>query len=99
MDDHHLADDPPADGEDDRGRTETQREDPMETAHHPGLDPERTTVHEAVGLSPGALDVLGRHGIDACCGGDLSLAEAARRHGVDLDLLLREMAAAATTGR
>lgn len=52
------------------------------------LDPAVTTVHEAIRHVPGATDVFRRFGIDACCGGELSLAAAAEHHGVALDRLL-----------
>jgi regulator of cell morphogenesis and NO signaling len=40
---------------------------------------------------PDAVSVFARHGIDTCCGGGLPVEEAARRHGVDVDDLLREV--------
>lgn len=52
------------------------------------LDPAVTTVHEAIRLVPGAADVFRSFGIDACCGGELSLAAAAEHHDVALDRLL-----------
>lgn len=55
------------------------------------FDPETTTVHEAIQSVPGAFEIFRRHGIDACCGGDLPVAEAARRHGIDLETLLTEL--------
>lgn len=39
-----------------------------------------------------ALEVFSRHGIDACCGGDKSVAEAARLHEIELGRLLEELA-------
>ncbi len=44
-----------------------------------------STVNELVQAVPGALPVLHAFGIDTCCGGDLPLEEAARRHGIDLE--------------
>lgn len=52
------------------------------------LDPNTTTVHEAIGLVPGAGAVFAEHGIDTCCGGDLPLAQAAEHHEVALQELL-----------
>lgn len=52
------------------------------------FDPERTTVHQAIRRRPAAREAFGRFGIDACCGGELPLAVAARRHGVELDVLI-----------
>lgn len=56
------------------------------------LDPETTTVHEALGEIPGAGDVFRRFGIDTCCGGELSLAATAEHHDVELDRLMGELA-------
>lgn len=63
-----------------------------------GVDPEQTTVHEALGEVPGARDVFARLGIDACCGGELPLSVAAEHHGVDLDRLLDALARADGSG-
>lgn len=46
------------------------------------------TINEIIRRSPAADSVLRRHGFDSCCGGSLTLAEAAGRHGVDLGALL-----------
>jgi len=46
------------------------------------------TVNDAVRLVPGALETLAACGIDTCCGGALPIAEAARRHGLDLEKLM-----------
>lgn len=51
------------------------------------------TVNDAIRRVPGALAVFGQHGIDSCCGGNLPLEEAARRHGLDPEMLLRQLAA------
>ena len=40
---------------------------------------------------PEVLPVLQRYKIDLCCGGERSLGEVARKHGIDLALLLREL--------
>lgn len=63
------------------------------------FDPETATVHDAIQSLPGAFEVFRRHGIDACCGGGLPVAEAARRHGVDLESLMTELSTAETGGR
>lgn len=52
------------------------------------LDPEGTTVHEAIRSVSGADEVFRRFGIDSCCGGELTLAAAAEHHDVDLRRLL-----------
>ncbi len=59
------------------------------------------TVNETIARNPETVRVFTRFGIDACCGGALPIAEAARRHGVALDVLLaalREVASPGTTG-
>lgn len=55
------------------------------------LDPEETTVVDALQGVPGADEVFRRFGLDCCCGGELPVAEAARRHGVDLEPLLEAL--------
>lgn len=57
------------------------------------LDAE-TTINELVRLHPETLPVLQAYGLDTCCGGPLSLAEAARRHGVGTEELLGAVRAA-----
>lgn len=56
-----------------------------------GLNPEETTVVDALQRVPGANEVFRRFGLDCCCGGELPVAEAARRHGVDLEGLLEAL--------
>jgi iron-sulfur cluster repair protein YtfE (RIC family) len=51
----------------------------------------RETLNEIVQRHPEALPVLHRYGFDTCCGGALPLEEVARRHGVELEPLLREL--------
>ena len=72
------------------GTTTEGRAEPAGTmaAGARGLDPEATTVHEALHQVPGADEVFQRFGLDCCCGGQLPVAAAAERHGVDLDRLL-----------
>ena len=43
---------------------------------------------------PEVLPVLERYKVDLCCGGEHSLEEVARKHGLDLALLLRELSEA-----
>ena len=57
------------------------------------LDPEATTVHEALRRFPGADEVFQRFGLDCCCGGQLPVATAAERHGVELERLLEALEA------
>jgi iron-sulfur cluster repair protein YtfE (RIC family) len=48
---------------------------------------------------PELLPVLSRHGLDLCCGGGHTVAEAAQLHELDLDALVREIDAAIGSGR
>ncbi|HEX6050242.1 MAG TPA: DUF542 domain-containing protein [Gemmatimonadaceae bacterium] len=45
------------------------------------------TVNEILVRYPAAVSVFNTFGIDACCGGDATLEDAARRDGADLDAL------------
>ena len=47
-----------------------------------------TTVRELVGRYPQTRKAFEDHGIDYCCGGGQSLADAARQRGVELESLL-----------
>jgi iron-sulfur cluster repair protein YtfE (RIC family) len=58
---------------------------------HEVADIAALTVNETVRLFPGTVAVFSRHGIDSCCGGALPVAEAAARHGIDLEQLLKEL--------
>ena len=49
------------------------------------------TIEEIVRRFPESLSVLQKHRIDLCCGGRLPLRDAARKHHVDLEELLREL--------
>ncbi len=49
------------------------------------------SVNEVLRLWPNALDIINRHGLDTCCGGNLSLATAAASAGTDLNTLLHEL--------
>ncbi len=49
---------------------------------------ETTTVRDLVGRYPQTRPVFEKHGIDYCCGGGKSLAEAAREHGRELPKLV-----------
>ena len=46
------------------------------------------TVNEILAQHPATVAAFNRLGIDACCGGNASLDEAARRDGADLDALI-----------
>jgi len=49
------------------------------------------TVEEIATTHPETYAVFQRHHIDLCCGGRLPLPEVARKHGIDLDLLVAEL--------
>lgn len=49
------------------------------------------TLNEITSRWPATLEVLGRYGLDTCCGGALPLGEAAPKHGVDPDMVVREL--------
>lgn len=51
------------------------------------IDP-AATVNEILLSCPSAVSVFNEFGIDACCGGDASLTEAARRDGVELESVI-----------
>jgi len=46
------------------------------------------TVNEILAQHPAAVSAFNTFGIDACCGGDASLDEAARRDGADFGALI-----------
>lgn len=52
---------------------------------------EDRTVEEIAKEYPESLKVFQQYRIDLCCGGRLSLAEVARKHGIDLGWLLRDL--------
>ena len=66
-------------------------------ANTTALDTE-TTVNEVIRMYPDSVSVFNQMGIDACCGGDASLAKAARRDGVDLESLLARLDAVVADG-
>ena len=53
------------------------------------------TINETVTRLPATLPVFNASGLDSCCGGGHAIQEAARRHGLDLDSLLKQLTAAA----
>lgn len=64
-----------------------------------GTPPDRTvspdeTVHAIVARHPETHAVFEGLGVHVCCGGDVPLAAAAERDGVDLDRLLYAVEAA-----
>ncbi len=57
------------------------------------MNPETTTLNEAIRLHPESVAVFREFGLDTCCGGAATIAEAATRHDVPLDELLRALEA------
>jgi uncharacterized protein (DUF2249 family) len=53
--------------------------------------PSTATLAAIAERYPAAREVLGRHGLDLCCGGAKTLAFAASAHGLNLDGLLGEL--------
>jgi len=49
------------------------------------------TLNEITSRWPATLEVLGRYGLDTCCGGARPLREAAPEHGVDPEELVRKL--------
>ncbi len=47
-----------------------------------------TTVNGTIARCPEAIAVLNRFGIDTCCGGGMSISDAARAQGLDPSILL-----------
>ena len=66
------------------------------TARTPALVPD-DTVDAAARRSPSGLLTLQRFGIDACCGGHLTLAQAAAAAGVPIETVLRALESAGAT--
>jgi len=46
------------------------------------MDVMELTVNEALVAAPGTAEIFNRLGVDTCCGGTLTLVEAARAAGV-----------------
>lgn len=56
------------------------------------------TVGRIAATLPGAAGVFQDHGVDFCCGGDQTLAEAAARRAIDVDAIISELAVACPAG-
>ena len=50
------------------------------------------TVKDLVARDPRVRDVFARFGMDTCCGATVPIAEAALRHGVELEALVAALA-------
>ena len=70
----------------------------MTTRHAQAVDT-AATVNEILAQHPGAVSTFNTFGIDACCGGNASLDEAARRDGADLAALIAALDAVIDRGR
>ena len=46
------------------------------------MDPMELTVNEALAAAPATAEIFNRLGVDTCCGGTLTLTEAARAAGI-----------------
>jgi regulator of cell morphogenesis and NO signaling len=57
----------------------------------------QTIVRDLAGRYPTTLKVLEDYGVDYCCGGDKTLADAAQESGAELDLLVAALQAALQT--
>ena len=62
------------------------------------IDPS-ATVNELLAQHPETVSVFNTFGIDACCGGDADIAEAARRDGADVNGLLAALETVARDAR
>jgi iron-sulfur cluster repair protein YtfE (RIC family) len=60
------------------------------TATRSSIDPS-LTLRELVAARPATRAVLVEYGMDACCGGDLTIERAAKAHGVDLKEMLGKL--------
>lgn len=54
------------------------------------IDPSMT-INEIVARYPQTMAVFNRFGLDTCCGGGVTVAEAARRDGIDAEPVLAEL--------
>jgi regulator of cell morphogenesis and NO signaling len=61
------------------------------------IDP-TTTVNDLIRMYPDSVSVFNELGIDACCGGNASVAEAATRDGVEVETLLARLDAIIASG-
>lgn len=54
-----------------------------------------TTVNAAIARHPRTIAVFSEYGIDGCCGGEMTIADAARQHGLAPAVLMRALRRAA----
>jgi len=57
------------------------------------------TINDTVARFPSTLPVFDAAGLDSCCGGGHAIADAARRHDLDLESLLRDLNRAVASAR
>ena len=57
------------------------------------------TVNDTLRIFPATVAVFNEFGIDACCGGAATLADAAQRDGAELAELIEALRVAAEQGR
>lgn len=50
------------------------------------------TIQRLVEIHPETMAVFAQHGLDMCCGGGHTVAEAARLHGLDADAVVTQVA-------
>jgi iron-sulfur cluster repair protein YtfE (RIC family) len=55
---------------------------------------ETEPIRRVVELYPEVMPILASHGLDLCCGGGHTIAEAVRLHELDRELVTEEIAAA-----
>ena len=58
-----------------------------------------STVNDVLLRYPATVGVFNAFGIDACCGGEASIADAAQRDGANVDQLMNALVAAAAASR
>lgn len=51
-------------------------------------------IRRVVELHPEVMPILAGHGLDLCCGGGHTIAEAIQLHGLDRELVIDQIAAA-----
>lgn len=49
------------------------------------------TINDIVAQHPETAGVFHRFGLDTCCGGGVSVSDAAQRHGLDVEMLLEAL--------
>ena len=64
------------------------------TASSPSIPSADSRLADLAQRGPAFLAVISKHGMDACCGGALTVAQAAAAHKVPLETLLQEFRAA-----